>query len=215
MKRSSITRKTPLKSNGFARADRIEAREVAKAIVKEKKLRTRKCSVKTCRKEFAPRSMTHKTCGPECAQEFVRLEKIRTDRKERQAGLAKLKTRQDWLREAQAAFNAFIRARDAALPCISCGRFHDGKYDAGHYRSVGAMPALRFHELNVHKQCVPCNQHKGGNIVEYRIGLIARIGVESVEMLEQDYPPAKYTIDDAKEIRAHYKKLLKELSAAA
>lgn len=175
----------------------------------EPKRRTRKCVI--CRAPFEPRSMTHKACSADCA--IAHLDRLREAkaRSERRAGLAKLKRKADWLREAQAAFNAFIRLRDAALPCISCGRFHDGKYDAGHYRSVGAMPALRFHELNVHKQCVPCNQHKGGNIVEYRLGLIARIGVEAVEMLERDYPPAKYTVDDAQAIKATYKQKLKEL----
>lgn len=73
------------------------------------------------------------------------------------------------------------------------------------------MPALRFEELNVHKQCVPCNQHKAGNIVEYRIRLVERIGLALVEWLEQDHPPAKFTIEDAQRIKAHYKQKLKEL----
>ncbi len=139
--------------------------------------------------------------------------KKRAERKERQAGLAALKTRTHWLREAQAAFNAFIRARDAAEPCISCGRFHTGSYDAGHYRSVGAQPALRFDENNVHKQCVPCNQHKGGNIVEYRIRLIQKIGAEAVALLEIEHEPARYSIEDAQRIKAVYKAKLKALQS--
>lgn len=174
--------------------------------------RKRKCAV--CKDLFEPRSMTHKACKPKCA--VVHAETIRkaqerkTDRERRTA----LKTRQDWLREAQAAFNAFIRARDHDQPCISCGRFHDGSYDAGHYRSVGAAPALRFDEANVHKQCVPCNQHKGGNVVEYRIRLVEKIGRVAVEWLEREPPPAKYTVEEAQAIKALYKQKLKQLQAS-
>lgn len=177
----------------------------------EPKRRTRKCAVKTCRAPFEPRSMAHKVCGPECAVLLVAQEKASAVRKERQEGLAKLKTRAAWLKDAQAAFNAFIRARDHDQPCISCGRFHEGSYDAGHYRSVGAQPALRFNENNVHKQCVPCNQHKGGNVVEYRLRLIQKIGASAVELLEIEHEPAKYTIEDAKGIKETYKAKLKAL----
>lgn len=181
----------------------------------ESKIRMRKCAVKTCRALFAPRSITHKCCSPACAQQHVVAEKARTDRKERQAGLLALKTRQQWLREAQAAFNAYIRGRDAKEPCISCGRFHDGAYDAGHYRSIGAQPALRFDETNVHKQCVPCNQHKGGNVIEYRLRLLKKIGREGVELLEIEHAPAKYDIEDAKRIKAIYKAKLKSITERA
>lgn len=176
----------------------------------EQKRRQRKCAI--CRKLFEPRNIAHKACSSECALEHAAVERARKDRTETRIRLAALRTRADHLKLAQAAFNAFIRARDAYLPCISCGRFHDGSYDAGHYRSVGAMPALRFCELNVHRQCVPCNQHRSGNIVEYRIGLLARIGLISVEWLEQDHPAQKYTIPEAQAIRAEYKQKLKEIT---
>jgi hypothetical protein len=124
-----------------------------------------------------------------------------------------LKSRQQWLKEAQVAFNRYIRTRDAAEPCISCGRFHTGAYDAGHYRSVGAQPAIRFNEDNCHKQCVPCNQHKGGNVIEYRLRLLQKIGPERLAFLEQDHPAVKYTIEDAKRIKALYRDKNKQLLA--
>lgn len=171
--------------------------------------RKRKCAV--CREPFEPRNISHKVCAPECGlllAEMVRkAQERKTDRERKQA----MKTRNEWLADAQKAFNAWVRERDAALPCISCGRFHTGAYDAGHYRSVGAMEALRFEPLNVHRQCVPCNQHKAGNIIEYRIRLIERIGLAMVEYLERDHSPKKYTIDEAKEIRDIYRAKLREL----
>jgi hypothetical protein len=124
-----------------------------------------------------------------------------------------MKSRADWLREAQAAFNRYIRLRDHDKPCISCGRQHQGQWHAGHYRSVGACPELRFEELNVHKQCAPCNDHLSGNIVEYRRGLIERIGIDRVEWLEGNHAAKKYTIEEIRAIKAEYTRKAKDVRA--
>ena len=85
------------------------------------------------------------------------------------------------LKLAQAEFNKFIRLRDAHLPCISCQRFHEGRYDAGHYLSIGAHPEHRFNEDNCHKQCHwNCNIQQSGNIKNYRIELVKKIGIQKV-----------------------------------
>jgi len=176
-------------------------------------LRERKCVI--CAEKFKQARAMQKVCGPACAATHGRREREKKDRQDTRERKAAMKTRSAWLKETQAAFNAFIRERDKDLPCISCGRFHEGAYDAGHYRSVGAQPALRFHEDNCHKQCVPCNQHKSGNVVEYRLGLIARIGAERVAFLEQEHAPAKFTINEAKAIKAHYVAKLRALKETA
>jgi hypothetical protein len=137
--------------------------------------------------------------------------KAKQVRKEYRSAKQKMKSRADWLREAQAAFNRYIRLRDHDKPCISCGRQHQGQWHAGHYRSVGACPELRFMELNVHKQCAPCNDHLSGNIVEYRRGLIERIGIDQVEWLEGNHEAKKYTIEEIKAIKAEYTHKSKEL----
>lgn len=195
----NLPRKTPMPRTGFKPAEPKP----------EPGPRLKRCAV--CREKFQPRSMTHKACSPECAAIHAEATRKAQERKRDRERKQSLKTRQDWLREAQAAFNAFIRQRDHDQPCISCGRFHTGSYDAGHYRSVGAQPALRFNEVNVHKQCVPCNQHKGGNIIEYRIRLVEKIGRVGVEWLEMEHPPAKYSIEDAKQIKAQYVAKFKQL----
>jgi hypothetical protein len=125
------------------------------------------------------------------------------------------KTRSDHLKDAQIAFNAFIRARDSNKPCISCGCRDAMAFDAGHYRSVGAQPALRFNEDNVHKQCVDCNQTLAGNAAAYRVGLIGRIGLARVEILECEHPPAKFTAEDAKRIKVEYTAKRKALGELA
>ncbi|MFQ1023221.1 recombination protein NinG [Avibacterium paragallinarum] len=168
-------------------------------------------------------SSLQKVCSVDCAiklsaeqsrkkrEKMAKAERAET-RKRMTALKEKLKTRSDWLGEAQRVFNHYIRLRDKDLPCISCGRFHSGKYDAGHYRSVGSAPELRFHEDNCHKQCVPCNRHKSGNAIDYRINLIGRIGVARVEFLERkDHPPAKWSVDEIKEIIKTYNRKIKEI----
>jgi hypothetical protein len=50
-----------------------------------------------------------------------------------------------------------------------------------------------------------------GNQLEYRRGLVARIGVERVEALERDNSVKKYTISEAQAIRAEYREKLKAL----
>ncbi|RSZ60026.1 recombination protein NinG [Massilia atriviolacea] len=176
--------------------------------------RQRKCAVSACRALFPPRSMTHKACSPECAAALAVTARQVAERKSDRARKQALKSRQDHLKDAQAAFNAFIRERDRDEPCISCGRHHDGQWHAGHFRSVGAQPALRFDETNVHKQCAPCNNHLAGNIVEYRIRLIQKIGALRVELLETEHAPARYTIEDATRIKLIYRGKLKQLQQA-
>lgn len=122
-----------------------------------------------------------------------------------------LKSKAAHAKDAQTAFNAFVRERDADQPCISCGRWHTGQYHAGHYLSVGARPELRFTETNVHKQCAPCNTHLSGNAVLFRRGLVAKLGLELVEWLEGPHEPRRDTVDSLKAIKAHYTTLTKQL----
>ena len=127
-----------------------------------------------------------------------------------------LKTRSDRMKEAQQAFNEFIRERDrqAGHPCISSGRALDwsgNAVDAGHYRSTGAASHLRFNEDNCHAQSKHDNQYLAGNAVDYRIGLVARIGLTRVQALECDNEPRKFSIDELLEIRNTYRAKTRQL----
>lgn len=170
---------------------------------------------KVCKTEFTKQRMGQKVCGPECAQTLGTSKNAKALKVEitraRRAAKEKLKTRQDWLREVQGVFNKFIRLRDADQPCISCGRHHQGQYHAGHFLSIGSHPELRFSEINVHKQCQPCNTHLSGNALEYRKGLIARVGLDPLDWLEGPHGVKKYTIIELMEIKDIYRKKLKEL----
>lgn len=185
-----------------------------KLLVTEPKRKTRRCALPDCRERFEQRSMAHRACCPDHAQALVALEKARKDRKERQVGLAKLKRRADYLKEAQTAFNAFIRQRDRDKLCISSGvpltlEAVGGGFDCGHYRSVGSAPHLRFDERNAHGQTKKDNRYLSGNAISYRAGLIARIGLAEVEALEADDTPRKWTVEQLIEIKKHYSALVR------
>ena len=170
-----------------------------------------------CHKSFKPSKPLQSVCSVSCSIGWASLKRAKKDaqeatrkRVEHREAKERLKTRKDWMKEAQVAFNNFIRARDKELPCISSGRF-TGSFDAGHFRSVGSCPELRFNELNVHKQSVHDNQHLHGNLLEYRKRLIERIGLDKVEWLEGPHKPKHYTVDDLKTIKQTYKAKLAAL----
>lgn len=184
--------------------------------------RPKTCRNPACAAKFTPQRLGQVVCSPKCglAIKDVNKEKARkaidqVERKQIRAAKERIKSRGDYLREAQTAFNAWVRERDADLACISCNRHHQGKYDAGHYRTVGSNPALRFNPFNCHKQCVPCNQHKSGDIVNYRINLVAKIGGDKVAWLEGFHEPMRYTIEDLQGIKAHYRALVRQMKRDA
>lgn len=182
--------------------------------------RMRKCGVKECRAPFAPRSMTHKACSPECAAALAVAVRQVAERKADRARKQVLKSRGKHMAETQAVFNLFIRERDrlAGHSCISSGRPLDwsgNNVDAGHFRSRGSAPHLRFNEDNVHPQSKQENRYASGNAVDYRIGLIARIGLARVEALEADQTPRKWTIDELNAIKTLYRQKLKHLKETA
>jgi hypothetical protein len=180
-------------------------------------IRQIKCS--HCRRKFFPEREAQEVCSDTCAEKKVK--KLRKEQKaaERLADKQKRedqKTLPKLKKEAQDQFNRYVRLRDAGKPCICCGAplgFGEvgGGYDAGHFRSVGTAPNLRYDERNVHAQRKYCNRRLAGRAVEYRIGLIERIGLEAVEALEADNSVRKYTREELAEIRDTYRKRANEL----
>lgn len=188
-------------------------------------VKLKKCKV--CRTQFVPRSGLQVACGIECAQALAKAKREKEEeaaaREERRADRAKrekLKTRSDWMKEAQRAFNAYRREWcrvNGYNACVCCDEPLDWSgngVDAGHYRSVGSSPATRFVEANVWAQRKQCNRYGAGRAVDYRIGLIRRIGLEAVEALEADNEPRKYGIEELKVIKATYQSKLRELRKA-
>lgn len=214
MKRTAIQRKTPMRGN-------TASLKVTGAPALTVKPKLRKCAI--CRNPFEKRSMAHVACSPACAHE-VAIKKQATARRRQKAVEARLdrarkeaiKTIPELKKEAQKAFNSFIRERDrlAGHACISSGRPLDWSgngVDAGHYRSTGSADHLRFDERNCHAQSKQDNRYGAGCAVDYRIGLIRRIGLAEVESLEADNAVIKWTRDMLTTIRDQYRAKLKEL----
>ncbi|WP_397453928.1 recombination protein NinG [Pseudomonas sp. NA-150] len=180
------------------------------------------CANTACGTAFIPAQLGQKVCGWACGlaikdvnQERARKSLALVERKAIRAAKEKVKTRAGYMKETQTAFNTWVRHRDVDLPCVSCGRHHNGQWHAGHYRTVGGNPELRFEPLNCHRQCAPCNNHKSGDIVNYRIELVKRIGTDKVEWLEGPHKPQRYTIEELKTIKANYRAMTKELKGRA
>lgn len=171
-----------------------------------------KCKV--CRSALPGYNSLEKVCSIACAIKFSK-SKIELEYKNETNRLKYIYKETDkraWIKDAQKAFNRYIRARDFILPCISCGTSANIQYAAGHYFTVGGFPELRFDEDNVHKQCNKhCNMEKSGNIAAYRVGLLIRIGIDKLAALEGPHHPKKYTIQDLKEIKKKYNDKAKEL----
>ncbi|AAY37845.1 recombination protein NinG [Pseudomonas syringae] len=184
--------------------------------IKERKKKT--CDNPACGIQFVPAQLGQKVCGWACGlaiapanQDRARKAIAQRERSELRARKEKLKSRSDHMKDTQQAFNEWVRHRDMGEPCVSCGRHHNGQWHAGHYRSVGGHPALRFEPLNVWRQCAPCNTHKSGDLVNYRAELVRRIGIANVEWLEGPHEPQKYTIEELKALTGKYRALTKEL----
>lgn len=209
----------PLKRTEFKRSAPMQ--RTAKPAIGKPRVRT----CRSCKGKFEPRTQMQVACSIPCAIEhgakITAMQKVKAQRQERAADKVKresLKRKADHVADAQRAFNAFVRERDKDQPCICCGRVRtavDGLgahgWDCGHYRSTGSAPFHRFNEDNAHRQLVFCNRHGAGRAVDYRVGLIARIGMARVEALEADNAPRHYSVDDLKAIKAHYVAKLKQL----
>lgn len=187
----------------------------------------RKCTV--CREWFHPVRAEQYVCSYECAcvhgkaandaakaekqwkEKKRRLEEEKADRQRQAERRMAVKPLSYFIKQAQHAFNEFIRYRDRDLPCISCGRHHDGQYHAGHFRTTGASPELRFDEDNCHKQCSACNNHLSGNLTAYRPALIAKIGQARFDALMGSHALPKWTRDDYIRIRDEYREKLRDL----
>jgi FtsZ-binding cell division protein ZapB len=191
--------------------------------IERKQPKPKTCKNPVCRASFVPQRLGQAVCSPKCALATVEVQKAKekkslalADRREIKVRKEALKSRGDHMREAQQAFNEYIRTRDQAAGhlCISSGKPLDwsgNAVDAGHYRSVGSAPHLRFDERNCHAQSKQDNRFLSGNAVDYRIGLIARIGQEAVDALESDQSVRKYTVDEIKAIKATYRAKTREL----
>jgi len=173
-----------------------------------------KCKI--CKVTFEKKSFNQQWCTPECAIELIKQknqkkaeQKQKEEKKSDKVKKQKLKSYSQKLADAKKVFQKWIRHRDEHQSCISCGSITSNPFwDAGHYKKAELYRGVIFNENNVHKQCRKCNFYLDGNELNYRDGLIKRIGVNHVEELESlanETKKYKYTDDEFDLIKSKYK----------
>jgi hypothetical protein len=172
--------------------------------------RTKKC--KYCRGIFQPITTLQKNCfEPNCVTEWIQETKQKTWQKKKAKLKADLMTIQDYIKLTQQVFNKFIRLRDAGQNCISCNK-KPLKENAGHFYNANNHWNVRFNEHNVNLQCEYCNTYLHGALIEYREGLINKIGITDFLILEAESKKTrKFSIDELKELIKVYKAKIKNL----
>lgn len=173
---------------------------------------------KNCKSEFTQYNSLQSLCVS-CAilkaKLAVKKSNIALDKAKKTELKNKLKTVTDYRKDARYWFQRWIRIRDLGKSCISCQTQLTAitKFDAGHYYSASGTPQLLFNEFNCSGQCVFCNQHKSGNLIEYRKGLINRYGIDTLlelEKLADNKSKRTLTKEYYLEIAKKYKELCKK-----
>jgi hypothetical protein len=116
----------------------------------------------------------------------------------------------DLRKAVQNLVNRYCKLRDIKDGCISCTK---GKSEqGGHFINQGSCYFLRYNLDNIHGQCVSCNHFKRGNLLEYRIRLVQKIGEDRVKWLEAHrHEQKKWTREELEEIRRDVKEKIKLL----
>ena len=179
-----------------------------------KQQRPKKC--KSCGEKFIPSRPLQAICANyDCVVKHVNTVKAKREAREHREAKLRVKSRPQWLREAQAAVNAYVRARDAHLGCVSCDKppSWNGQWHASHFRSVGAASSIRFNLWNIHKACSVCNNWLSGNLAEYEPRLRAKIGDEKVDWLRGQNFQRIYSIEYLQRLKKIFSKKAKKLIA--
>lgn len=173
---------------------------------------------KVCSSQYDARNSLQVVCSVNCAIEHAKIKNDKRKAKESRLSAKELKlkvrTKHWYIKKTRTAFNNFIRERDAAQACISCGSIDSYQWHSGHYRSTAAAPHLQFNEDNAHKQCIRCNTHLSGNLIPYRKNLIEKIGEARVLSIEENNKIKNFLIEELLQLEAEFKRKFKELKHA-
>lgn len=185
-----------------------------------KQHRPKKCKNPACGQKFTPQRMGQAVCGYQCGlaikdvnQEKAKKAIAHEGRKAHKEAKERVKPRQKWLKEAEAAVNKYVRLRDAHLGCVSCDKpaTWSGQWHASHLRSVGASSATRYNLWNIHKSCSVCNTHLSANLSEYLPRVREKIGDAKVDWLYTQNQAVTYSIEYLKRLKSVFTKKAKRL----
>ena len=184
----------------------------------------KKCKASGCENKFTPFSSMEQWCSSACGYALSQEKLAKKEKSEKLANKKKRiaakrafneKDKKFVEKRAKAYLHRWIKWRDQGLPCCACGNdmshLPSRAVQASHYRPSGMNSAIRYDEINIHLGCSKCNLQMSGNLTEYRIRLIDKIGIEKVEWLESQNQVCKWSIDDLRLIRDDYAARLKAL----
>jgi 5'-deoxynucleotidase YfbR-like HD superfamily hydrolase len=174
----------------------------------------KKC--KSCGKQFEPSNTIQSVCGLKCALKVsaAKTKKKEVEKKKLNLKLKEsLKTLGDYKKELQIEVNKIVRLIDEGCKCLACG-VTNAKFDASHFRGVGAWDNLRFNLHNIYSGCARCNTYQNGNLIKFREGIIETFGdtqIAYMDDLNVIYPIVKLNKDELAERTKIAKKAVKEL----
>ena len=177
----------------------------------------RKKTCKGCGNTFTPDRRFQVGCTIKCALDIGKRQNDLKSKRQTKADRERIRKLSEWLKLLEKDCNAYIRERDKDKPCVSCERFHGGQYHAGHFLPQGNNPAIRFHPLNIHKQCAPCNTYWSGNKsgdgggAGYTANIRKRIGEEAFLWLNRDHGKADWTVDEIQWLRQWFRSEIKRI----
>lgn len=193
-------------------------------------LKPRKC--KHCRESFLRRRPIQPYCSPACEAEAAPAIAVKIaakrerearkaqaeDKRQTRAQLEAMKGVPRLKKEAQEAFNRYIRLRDNGKPCFVTGDILrlggvGGGFDAGHIRSRSEADHLRFDERNVHGQAKRSNAAGATKPHVMREAAERLLGKETADALYADNRVHKWTRDELREIRDKYRSLARDMRA--
>lgn len=119
--------------------------------------------------------------------------------------------------DLQRVINTIVKLIDKSCKCIDCERTQSKQWDAGHYKSRGAHPALAYNLHNIFKQSGNCNFYSEGNKAVYEKGLAEMYGehyADYVINLHQAYPKSELTAAEIPGVMKIARQIMRELQRA-
>lgn len=122
-------------------------------------------------------------------------DRARKKRRQKDAKRKKeIRKRSEWYALIQKEVNWYAKhVLYRGHPCYTCGKPQrpgdsGGAFHAGHYRTVGGVPELRFELRNLRIQCFVCNHHGSGMRDVYRANLLDERGQRELDWLDGAHP---------------------------
>ncbi len=156
---------------------------------KPKSPRTRKCLC--CKSWFKPIEQGITTCSTDCAILYGKSNFTKQVTKEKRNAKRKLREndKSALMQDCQKLAQKIGRQHgvlSGITECVTCDVIlsTQQQVDGGHFLPKNNYSAIKLYTLQIHPQCVKCNQYNSGMRADYKVFMIGRYGLEKSEWLE-------------------------------